>query len=306
MAHSNTLLNNRPQNQDTQEDLQFEAMAPLSVLIMTKNEEQFIERCIRSVSWADEVLVIDSGSTDRTRQIAASLGANVYEQEWLGYAAQRNKAISLAKNDWILFLDADEIVTPKLAHSIKKVMSGSKDERDGYSLNRRGDFYGVLLSNSSPPWRRLNFVRLFNRRYSAYDPTMKVHEEVRFPGKAIPLQGDLIHWRAYTLDQAITSANRYATVEAEVLNEKGYRVNGLILFLRPILRFLWCYVIHRDFRFGTRGLLHSILMATSEYIRYAKLWEMQNEVHVLHPPTRVYPGSSDARAFNEKLNIANS
>jgi glycosyltransferase involved in cell wall biosynthesis len=263
-------------------------MTPLSVLIMTKNEEQFIERCIRSVPWANEVLVIDSGSTDRTREIAASLGANVYEQEWLGYAAQRNKAISLAKNDWILFLDADEIVTPELARSIKKVMSAPKDERDGYSLNRRGDIYDTLLVNSSPPWRRLNFVRLFNRRYSTYNPTMKVHEEVQFPGKAIPLRGDLLHWRGWMLNERIASANRYATVEAEVINEKGYRVNGFIIFLRPILRFLWCYVLHRDFRLGTRGLIHSMSMATAEYIRFAKLWEMQNVTRTLHPPADIY------------------
>lgn len=255
---------------------------------MTKNEEQFIERCIRSVRWADEVLVLDSGSLDRTKEIAASLCTSVYEQEWLGWSAQRNKAASLAKNDWVLVLEADEIVTPELASSIKKVMSSSKDDRDGYSMSRRGDFYGFLLPNHSPPRRKLNFVRLFNRRCSAYDLTMKVHEEVRFPGRAILLQGDLLHWRGLMLDEYITSANRYATVEAEVLNEKGYRVNGLTIFLRPILRFLWCYVIHRGFRFGTRGLIHAMWKATTEYIRYAKLWEMQNVTRTLHPPADIY------------------
>lgn len=124
-------------------------MPDLTVIILTKNEEQFIERCVRSVRWADEVLVLDSCSSDRTQEIAASLDANVYEQEWLGWPGQRNKATSLAKNDWVLFVEADEIVTPGLARSIQEVMSGPIDDRDAYSVDRRGDFYGLLLPNMS-------------------------------------------------------------------------------------------------------------------------------------------------------------
>jgi (heptosyl)LPS beta-1,4-glucosyltransferase len=263
-------------------------MPALTVIILTKNEEQFIERCLRSVGWADEVLVLDSGSSDRTREIAASLGANVYEQEWLGYAQQRNKAISLAKNDWVFFVDCDEIVTPELARSIQEVMSGPMDEHDGYSVDRRGDFFGLLLPNMSNARNRRNFVRVFNRRHSTYDPAMRVHEKVRFPGEAIPLQGILIHWRAYTMDEYITVFNRYATVEADVLNEKGRRANGYKIFLWPILRFLWNYVARGGARLGTRGLIHAMLQATSEYLRYAKLWEMQNAPRMLHPPAHIY------------------
>lgn len=263
-------------------------MIPISVIVLTKNEEEFIERCIRSVLWADEVVVLDSGSTDRTREIATSLGANVYEQEWLGWSAQRSKAIVLARNDWVLVVECDEIVTQELAKSIQETMSSSVDPRDGYSVDRRGDFLGILLPNESRPSKRHNFVRLFNRLYSAYDPTMKVHEEVRFPGKAIPLQGVLLHWRGYVMNEYISVFNRYATVEAEVLHEKGFRAHGLIIILRPLLRFLWCYVARGGFRLGTRGLIHAMLKATNEYIRYAKLWEMQNVQRTLHPPIHIY------------------
>lgn len=266
--------------------------APITVIILTLNEEQFIERCIKSVCWADEVLVIDSCSTDKTREIAISLGANVYEQKWLGWSGQRNKAISLARNDWLFFVDCDEIVTPELAFSIVQIMNGPVDERDAYSMDRRGDFYGLLLPNMSRPKNKRNFVRLFNRRYSAYDWTMKVHEKILFPGKPIPLQGVLIHWRAYMMDEYITVFNRYATVEAEVLSEQGYSVNGFIIFLRPILRFLWCYVARGGVRLGTRGLIHAMLQATSEYIRYVKLWEMQNATRALHPPAHIYKDPS--------------
>ncbi len=266
-------------------------MIPLSVIILTKDEEEFIERCIKSVSWADEVLVVDSGSTDRTKEIAVSLGASVCEQEWLGYSAQRNKALSFAKHDWVFFLDADEIVTSELARSIKEVFNGSMDERDGYSVDRRGDFLGVLLPNDSRPSKRRNFVRLFNRNCSSYDATMKVHEEVKFSGKAIPLRGILIHWGGNVMNEYISALNRYSILEAEVLDEKDYRVNGLIIFLRPILRFLWIYIARYNFLLGTRGLIHAMLGATREYVRYAKLWEMQNTKDVLHPAAHIYSGT---------------
>lgn len=138
-------------------------------------------------------------------------------------------------------------------------------------------------------------MRLFNRRHSSYDPAMKIHEEVSFPGKAIPLQGVLIHWRSFTMDEYINSINRNATLEAETLDDKGYRVNALTLFLRPVLRFVWCYVIQCGFLLGTRGLIHAMLKATAEYIRYAKLWEIQNTTLTLHPPTGIYKDSSATR-----------
>jgi (heptosyl)LPS beta-1,4-glucosyltransferase len=263
-------------------------MLPISVTILTKNEEQCVERCINSVTWADEILVLDSGSTDRTCQIATSLGAKVIHHVWLGWVPQHQKAIELAKNDWILILDCDEIITPRLAHSIQQVMTHSVDERDGYSMSRRGDFYDVLLPNTSPKHRVVNFVRLFNRKYGGYDPDEQIHEEIRVPGKKMILDGDLIHWRGRMMDEYISSFNQYATIEAKVLNDQGVRASGLKVIVRPVLRFLWCYIIHKEIMLGTKGLIHSLLLAVSEYIRYAKLWEIQHENRNIHPSNRIY------------------
>jgi (heptosyl)LPS beta-1,4-glucosyltransferase len=263
-------------------------MLPITVTILTKNEEQLITRCIHSASWADEILVLDSGSTDRTCQIASSLGATVCQHSWLGWVPQHQKAIELAKNDWILILDCDEIITPRLAHSIQQVMDRTVDERDGYSMSRRGDFYDILLPNTSPKHRVLNFVRLFNRKYGGYDPDERIHEEIRVPGKKIILDGDLIHWRGRIMDEYISSFNQYATIEAEVLHNQGVRASGLKVIGRPLLRFLWCYIIHKEILLGTKGLIHSLLLAVSEYIRYAKLWELQNETRNIHPCDRIY------------------
>ena len=267
-------------------------MTPISVVILTKNEEAFIERCIRSVTWADEVLVVDSGSTDRTRELAQSLGARVYDQPWLGWPGQRNKGTSIAKNDWVLFVEADEIVTPELAVSIQQAFSGSINPKDGYSLDRRGDFLGLLLPNESRASKRLNFVRLFNREYSAYDSEMLTHEEVRFPGQAIPLKGVLLHWRGYQMNDYFGVFNRYATLEAQMLDAKGRRASGLSILIMPILRFGWSYVVKGGWRLGTRGLIHSMLKGASEYMRYAKLWEMQNVSPALDPPATIYPGQT--------------
>ena len=267
---------------------------PVSAIILTKNEAVFIERCIRSVAWTDEVLVIDSESSDATQEIARSLGARVVVQPWLGWAGQRQKAVVAAQHDWVLFVEADEIVTPELALSIQAALKGSPDPRDGYVVNRRNDFLGLLLFNDTRPSKRRNFVRLFNRRESAYDFSMKVHEEVRFPGTAVPLAGVLLHWRGYTMNELVGVFNRYATVEAEILDEQGVRATPVNLLLRPILRFLWSYIAKGGFRQGTRGLMHAVLKATSDYIRYAKLWERQNVVASPHPPLSLYnPELSD-------------
>lgn len=268
-------------------------MPPLSVVIMTRNEADKIGRCLGSVVWADERLVIDSGSTDATTEIAASLGARVVQQAWLGFSAQRNRGAALARHDWIFYVDADELVTSELAAAVRAVMAGTPDPKDGYAVDRRGDFLGVLLPNEARPSKRRNFIRLYNRRYSAYDETMTVHEEVRFPGKAVPLNGLLLHWNGLSLDELVSLFNRYATVEARVLAQRGVRARGPDLIIRPILRFLWSYVASGGWRLGTRGLMHALLKASSDYMRYAKLWESQNPTSSVHPPTGLYQPPPD-------------
>ena len=270
-------------------------MIPISVIILAKNEETYIARCISSIYWADEILVVDSGSTDKTRELAASLGATVYQQAWLGWPEQRNKGTSLAKHDWVFFLEADEIVSAELARSIQQAFTGSVDERDGYSLDRRGDFLGILLPNEARASKKLNFVRIFNKKHSAYDSAMLVHEEVRFPGKAVALSGVLLHWRGYQMDDYFSVFNRYATLEAQMLDQKGRRARGVTILIMPLLRFGWSYLVKGGWRLGTRGLIHSMLKATSEYMRYAKLWEAQNVTQSIHPSADIYkPLPNDA------------
>ena len=255
---------------------------------MTKNEADKIARAISSVAWADEVLIIDSGSADATRELAESLGARVVEQPWLGFSAQRNRGAALARHDWIFYLDADEVVTDKLAGSVKTVLAGTPDPKDAYAVDRRGDFLGALLPNEARPSKRRNFIRLYNRQHSLYDEEMSVHEEVRFPGQALPLAGVLLHWNDLTMDEYFSLFNRYATLEARSLNQTGVRARPLDLLVRPVLRFFWSYLARGGWRLGTRGLLHALLKAESDFMRYAKLWELQNVAPTPHPPESLY------------------
>lgn len=247
----------------------------LSVVVCTRDEERHIGRCLSSVAWAGERLVLDSGSVDATVRIAAEHGAVVHEHPWQGFSRQKNHAARLARHDWILSLDADEVVTPELAHAIREVLAGGPDPRDGYAMDRRGDFLGRWLPNQARRRKRLGLVRLYHRAHSAWDEAEEVHETVRVPGRTHLLDGPLLHWNEFTLDELIALFNRYATIEAHELAAAGKRTNAAEVVLRPLARFAWLYVARGEARLGGHGLVHAGLKAASEFMRYAKLWEMQ-------------------------------
>jgi glycosyltransferase involved in cell wall biosynthesis len=241
------------------------------------------------VAWADERLVIDSGSTDETVKIAEANGARVIFHEWPGWPKQKNYGIDQASNDWVMCIDADEIVTPKLAESIKEAFTSEIDPKDGFHVERPNEMLGVLLANEARPSKQVGFVRIFNRLYNRYSEDQVVHEEIRPVGNAIGLKGDLIHWRGYTMDEHINSYNKYATVESKVWGDRGAKATPLIIFGKPILRFLWCYILKRGYQRGTPGLLHAMVKASWEFMWLAKLWERQNmNGPALDPPPSVY------------------
>jgi glycosyltransferase involved in cell wall biosynthesis len=261
---------------------------PISVVVCTLNEETVIERCLASVAWADELLVVDSGSTDRTRERAERAGARWIEQPWLGFSAQKNEAARLARHDWVLSLDADEVVSPRLARSLRATAGGPLDPRDGYAVDRRGDFEGVLLPNGARRAHRRSLVRLYNRRFSAWDEGMVVHEVVRCPGRIHQLGGPLLHLNDLTLDELFSLFNRYASLEADDLHRRGVRAGALSVVVRPILRFGWHYLVRGEYRLGGRGVVHSAVKAAGELMRYAKLWEK-----TLSPPPLRRRASAD-------------
>jgi glycosyltransferase involved in cell wall biosynthesis len=257
------------------------APARVSVVILTKNEARLIARAISSVSWADEVVVVDSGSTDQTRELAQGLGAVVHHQDWLGWRLQHEAAAARASHDWIFSLDADEIVTPELGAAIVEALRSNPDPRDGFVLERREEFLGTLMPNMRRRSNRKSFVRLYNRTQGHYDPALDIHEQVRCPGRLHGLNGSLLHWRNYTIGQQADTLNRNADIEARMLVRQGGRWGRAWLIGKPVLRFLWLYLACGNWRFGTRGYIWSVLHSGAEFLRQAKAWELQ---HVTQPP----------------------
>ena len=257
----------------------------LTVTILTKNEEHLIERCITSVPFADEVLVLDSGSTDRTRDLARKAGAVVYEQPWLGWTPQRQRAIELARNDWILILEADEIVSPELAKGIIAALSSTPAPQDGFAVDRRDELFGRLLPNMKRKALRQSFVRLLNRQHSRYNPEEIIHETVLTPGRIHVLPGILLHWRSVSFLDQMSKDIEIARLEADLMASKGVRVGIIRIITFPLLRFMWCYIKQGGFRLGSVGLIYALMRAHSEFLRHVTLWERQNvSSRTNHPP----------------------
>jgi glycosyltransferase involved in cell wall biosynthesis len=248
----------------------------LSVVIITKNEEANIARTLESVQWAEERIVVDSGSTDRTQEIARQQGARVFEEEWKGYAAQKNSAIAKASGDWVLSLDADELISTDLAENIRRSISAGCTPINGYFIARRNFFLGRWIRHGGfYPDRKL---RLFRRGTGEF-AERAVHETMRVTGQTGTLSGDLIHNAYPTLAGYIETMNRYSTLAAEVLTRERRVRSSLLWFfvnvrLRPVLNFIWNYFFRGGFLDGREGFLlhwyHNVYVSW----KYAKAWEI--------------------------------
>ena len=245
--------------------------APVSVVLVTRNVAGLLGGCIESVAFADEVLIVDSGSDDGTREVAERLGARVVEKEWMGFGIQKQFATDQAKNDWVLCLDADERVSQPLAESI--VLALGAPQSPVYRMARRNRFLGRWLSHGEgyPDWS----PRLFDRREARWsdDP---VHEKVLFTVTPGTLAGDLLHDSAEDLEAYLAKQNRYTTLAAEQLYERGKHGNTAQMLFSPLVRFFKFYILRLGFLDGLPGLLHVSIGCMNSYLKYAKLIEMQN------------------------------
>ncbi len=243
----------------------------LSVVIITLNEETNLARTLASVAWADEIVVLDSGSTDRTREVAESFGAKFFVESWKGFASQKNSALEKATGDWILSLDADEEVEPALASEIRAVL-GANPSVAGFRIPRKNFFLGRWIKHGGfYPDRKL---RLFHRGAGQFEDRL-VHEDMRLDGAIATLNANLLH-RAYpTLDSYIEHMNRYSTLGAQMAATKRPRgFSFLDIVVRPKLTFLYNYVLRLGFLDGREGLLLHLYHATYVSWKYAKAWEL--------------------------------
>ncbi|MBC7904680.1 MAG: glycosyltransferase family 2 protein [Gemmatimonadaceae bacterium] len=247
-------------------------MVQLSVVIITFNEEQQIRRCIESVSsFADEIVILDSHSTDRTTEIAGSLGAIVYSAPFAGYIEQKNKALSLATHPHVLCLDADEAVDDTLRTSILTVKSDFA--KNGYTMNRCTNYCGQFIRHGS--WYPDRKLRLFDKRKASWggdNPHDKVYLQ---EGEAGHLPGDILHYSYNSIEEHVTQNNKFSTISANALLNRGKRTNIFKVLFNPCWAFVNSYIIRLGFLDGFYGFIIAANIAHLTLLKHSKLFQKQ-------------------------------
>lgn len=250
-------------------------MIPVSVVIITYNEELNISRCIESVkAWADEVLVVDSGSTDRTCEIANMMGARIIHHAFEGHIEQKNVATSQAKNDWVLSLDADEAVDDLLSSEIQKVMENP--QADGYTMNRLNNYCGKFIYHGA--WYPDIKLRLWNRhkgKWTGINPHDRFEMQ---PGCVLShIQGNILHYSYQTVAGHKKKAEYFATIAADAYFKAGKRSNIWKLFVHPASRFIRDYILKAGFMDGKKGWQIASITTYEVFKKYRKLLKLQKQ-----------------------------
>lgn len=244
---------------------------PLSVAIITLNAASQLEACLQSVRFADDIVVVDSGSTDGTPALAERCGARVVQQDWLGFGPQKQFAVEAARHDWVLCLDADERVTPELQAAIENALKSPSTA--AFQFPRCNRFLGRYLRHGEgyPDWS----LRLFDRRQARWSNDA-VHEKVETQARIGKLNGDLLHDSAESLATYLTKQNRYTTLAAEMALAAGKRASFGRIAFSPLVRFVKFYFIRQGFRDGLPGLIHIAIGCFNSFMKYSKMLERQN------------------------------
>jgi glycosyltransferase involved in cell wall biosynthesis len=243
-------------------------MPSISLVVIAKNEARNIARCLDSVPFAKEKLVLDSGSTDQTVAIAKAHGARVVVEEWRGFYKQRVRATELATNDWVLFLDGDEALSPFLAHELEELLA-SGPKAPAYALPRLSYHLGRWIRHGG--WYPDFQVRLFDRRRAKWQ-SGEIHERVVAP-HIDRLKNPIHHWVFTSLTDQIETNNRYSSLGALQLRKQGQRFGVCRLLFKSYFKFLETYLWKRGFLDGLPGFIIAVGAAYSMFLKYAKLWE---------------------------------
>jgi len=242
----------------------------LSVILITHNESRNVLACLQSVAFADEWIVVDSGSSDDTREIAAAFGAQVMlAADWPGFGPQKNRALAFARGNWVLSIDADERASTELAAQIRAVIAKDKAAAAGYELSRLSSFCGQWMRHGD--WYPDRVLRLFLREAGRFSDD-RVHEHVRVQGEVARLPGQLLHDTMPSLDDALAKMNRYSSGRAEDLVRRGRRGSVAGAVGHGLWAFLRGYVFKRGFLDGRLGLVLALYVAEGTYYRHLKMW----------------------------------
>jgi glycosyltransferase involved in cell wall biosynthesis len=241
----------------------------ITVLIIAFNEEKNLRSCLESVKWANEIIVIDSFSTDKTMEIAHEFTDRVLQRKWEGFSSQRIFSLQQASNDWVLSLDADERITNELKSSIQKILN-SEFSVDGYKIARRNYFLGRWIKSSF--WYPDYQMRLFRKSKAGMEDKL-IHEGFEIDGKVGIIEGDIIHYSYQNLDEAILKINRYSSLAAK---QKAYKkVTAIDIILHPISAFITDFFSRKGYKDRFYGFLVAGMNAMTTLMTYSKIWEKQ-------------------------------
>ncbi|MBY0271418.1 MAG: glycosyltransferase family 2 protein [Burkholderiales bacterium] len=240
----------------------------VSAIIITKNAGTMIRRCLESVAWADETIVVDSGSTDDTAEICRALGVKlVVTDDWPGFGAQKNRALDAATGDWVFSIDADEWVTPELRDEMRAVIADPAAAQ-AYAMPRRSSFCGREMKHSG--WWPDYVVRLFRRGAARFSEDL-AHERLVVTGTTLKLKQPLMHEAISTMEQMLGKMNLYSSASARMLHARGRQASIGTAVLHGCWAFFRTYVLRRGFLDGREGFILAVANAEGSYYRYIKL-----------------------------------
>jgi glycosyltransferase involved in cell wall biosynthesis len=240
----------------------------LSAVVITLNEEKNIARCLQSLSWVDEILVVDSGSTDQTKAIAEKMGAKVLHHAWQGYGQQKNWAMQQVKHSWVLFLDADEELGPGLRQEIEAFLANPQ-KHWGLEFPRRSWFLGRWIMHGG--WYPNILTRLAHRDHSRWTEPA-VHESLRVDGDVALAKSDILHYTFRDVGENVATNIRYSRLGAKLARERGEKSSLLRVIFRPIGKFFETYFWKMGFLDGFPGFVISVNAAHSIFMKYVELW----------------------------------
>lgn len=246
-------------------------MNKISVIVITKDEEKNITECLKSVDWADEIIVVDAESTDKTIELAKKFTEKIYTRKWEGYVPQKKYALSLANNDWVLSLDADERITPELKNEILNL---TPNDYSGYKIRRRNFLLDKEITSCG--WGNDYQLRLFlNEKTDLTDRL--VHEGFKVDGKVGELKQPMLHFTFTSFTDYLNKINYYTSLKAKELLERKGKVSGWTIFSHTISAFFLFFINRGGFKDGVYGLIISLLHSVSTMLNYIKLWELQKK-----------------------------
>jgi glycosyltransferase involved in cell wall biosynthesis len=246
-------------------------MSKISAIVITYNEEKNIQRCLESINWADEIVMVDSFSQDRTKEIASSFTDKILDLEWQGFGKQKEFARQKASYDWVMSIDADEVISEKLKEEIKSIIN-KDDSPDGYYIPRLSNFLGKWIKHSG--WYPDYVLRLFRKDKARFNES-PVHEKLVLDGKAGFLKSEILHYTDPDISHYLSKMDRYTTLSSEKLLTEGKSFTLFDLLFRPIAVFFKMYLFKAGFLDGWQGFVLACFSFFHVFTKYAKLWHLR-------------------------------